>query len=301
MLDDIVGLPNGARFYRCDLHTHTPMDKRFHSDGWPLDTEDQKRAFARHLVRHVRVERGLDILGVTEHNDVTWLPYIQEAAAEVGLIVFPGVEIGAMTGHKTVHLLALFSPGTPAEHIHHWLSSLGLVPGERFHNDGTPRVVQHPTLKLTESIHQQQNGYSAIAIAAHASGPNGLFHSLEGEARVLAYNDPRILAVEIPDTRERLPRFERQLVSGELLDSYGPKRVACLNHSDGRCIVDHDGLVAIGTRATYIKLSSPSVEGLRQAFLDHESRVRLLSERNDHHFPRIVGVMVDGGFLRYGF
>ena len=52
MLDEILALPNGARFYKCDLHTHTPFDSRFHCAGWPVETEEQKRAFARELVRY---------------------------------------------------------------------------------------------------------------------------------------------------------------------------------------------------------------------------------------------------------
>jgi len=297
MLDEILTLPNGARFYRCDLHTHTPADKRFNCEGWPIRTEEEKRAFARELVRYAREVRGLDILGVTEHNDVTWLSYIQEAGEEAGLIVFPGVELGALAGQKTIHFLALFNPGTPAEDINHWLSSLELLPGQRFHPDDTPRVVQKHTYELTELICRDSDGLPGVTIAAHASGPNGLFEGMQGEGRVLAYTDWRLLAVEIPGTRDDLCDFQRKLVNGEL-EAYQHKKVACLNHSDGRCLSDRDDLPAIGSKATYIKLSSPTIEGLHQAFVDFKSRIRLEGERIEEHYPHLVGVAIEGGFLQ---
>lgn len=297
ILDKILNLPNGARFYKSDLHTHTPADSRFNCEGWSIQTEEEKRAFARELMRHARQVRGLDILGVTDHNDVSWLSYIQEAAEEVEVIVFPGLELGALAGQKTIHFLALFNPGTPAEHIDHWLSSLGLMPRQRFHPDKTPRVVQKHIHELTELICQESARLPGIAIAAHASSSNGLFKGMQGEGRVLAYIDPRLLAVEIPSTRDELSSFERKLVNGEL-DDYEHKRIACLNHSDGRCLSDRDDLPAIGGKATYIKLSSPTVEGLRQAFLDFKSRIRLESELREEHYPRIVGIAIEGSFLR---
>ncbi|NPA72100.1 MAG: hypothetical protein GXO35_04650 [Gammaproteobacteria bacterium] len=295
MLKQIMSLPNGARFYKCDLHTHTPFDNRFNCEGWPVDTEEQKLAFAKELVKHVRQEHHLDILGVTEHNDVSWLPYIQDAAKEDDLIIFPGVELSVLSGKKNIHLLVLFDPETEAIQIDHWLSSLGLTPGQRFHPDNTPRVVQKTFHELLRYIHQHSD-LPGIVIAAHASSKSGLFRDLEGEARVLAYTDKHLLAVEIPGSRDELSEFEKKLVNGEL-DNYQRKRVACLNHSDGRGLQDRADQPAIGSKATYIKLSSPTIEGLRQAFLDFESRIRLEDDRHDEHYSRLIGIAIEGGFL----
>jgi hypothetical protein len=298
MLDQILSLPDGARFYKCDLHTHTPVDGRFNCEGWPVRTEDEKRAFARELVRHARHVRGLDILAITEHNDVSWLPYIQEAAEGKEVVVFPGVELGALGGKKSIHLLALFDPGTTVEKINHWISSLGLLPDQRFNPDGRPKVVQKHPHELAECI-CQDDSLPGITIAPHVFSDSGLLgnKSIQGEARVIAYTNAHIVAVEIPGQREDLSGWNRQVVNGEL-EAYGQKRVACLNGSDGRCLSDRDDLPDVGSKATYIKLSSPTVEGLRQAFLDFESRVRLEGERREEHYPRLLGVVIEGGFLQ---
>ncbi len=305
-IDQITSLPNGARFYKCDLHTHTPADNSFNTGEYHVDTDEQKKVFARELVRYVRDVHKLDVLGVTEHNDVSWIPYIQEAAKEVGLIVFPGVELGVLTGKRTIHFLALFNPNTPADNINHKITQIGLSPEQRFYPNNSPRGLDDITIyAFMERIEQ----YQGITIAAHVTSSCGLFQDKEGEGRIKAYLDKRLQAVEIPGSREKLGIFEREVVNGEK-DLYGKKKVACLNHSDGRCLSEGGDnpakspastkrkITSIGSKATYIKMSTPSVEALRQAFLDWESRIRLQSEHAQQHYPRIIGMAIEGGFLK---
>ena len=297
MLHELLQLSNGARFYRVDLHNHTPADPAFNCGNRAVDTEEQKKAFAREYVRFLKDEQGIEIVGIAEHNDVSWLPYIQDAAEEIGLVVFPGVELGAKDGKRQVHFLALFDPGTPSEQMDHFISSLGLVPKGRFQPDGSPRLVQMDTRELTQHIVRTGTQLHGITIAAHASSKNGLFRELEGEARVLAYLDSHLIAVEIPGTRDELADFERKLVNGEA-DHYGNKAVACLNQSDGRGLTRvNPGCSQIGSRFTNIKLSDLSVEALRQAFTDFDSRIRLEGEYRQERYPRLLGLIVEGGFL----
>ena len=297
LLDQLLQLPTGARFYRADLHNHTPADRAFHCGDHNVSTEEQKRSFARTYVRFARESRGLDIIGVTDHNDVSWHPYIQEAAREVGLIVFPGIELGAMAGKRQVHFLALFDPQTPSDRLDHFLSTLGLMPEGRFHTDGTPKAVQKDTCQLTASIVRPSDTLRGLPIAAHVSGRNGLLCEMEGEARVRAYQDSNLLAVEIPRKRVDLSKFERELIEGKHNLS-GNKAVACLNHSDGRGLDQVlSGRQGIGASSTLIKLSHLSIEGLRQAFLDFDSRIRLEGEYREERYPRVLGLAVEGGFL----
>jgi len=138
-----------------------------------------------------------------------------------------------------------------------------------------------------------------IPLAAHAFNENGLLSGNEvaGEQRATAYNSNYLLAVEIPEKREALSAWEKQLVNGEL-GTYNYKRVACLNGSDGRGLNEvHERRLAIGARSTRIKMSRIGVEGLRQAFIDFDSRIRLEEEVKAADYPRIVGVEIEGGFL----
>lgn len=299
MLEKILQLPNGARFYRADLHAHTPADPHFHCGDYNLNTEEERQKLAREYVRFAREVQKLDIIAITDHNSVGWLGYIQQAAEGSGLIVIPGVELGANEGKRQVHFLALFEPGTPPEQIDHFLSSVGLMPANRFHEGSTPtpRLTDLSTRQLTKRIVSAEDGLPGLAIAAHATRKNGLLHELEGEGRVLAYEDPHLIAVEIPGTRQELSDFERRLVHGGEIN-YSYKAVACLNSSDGRGLgYVGKGRLAIGEKFTRIKLSQVSIEALRQAFLDFESRIRLEQEQAEALYPRLLGLVVENGFL----
>lgn len=290
--------PNGAVFYRADFHNHTPIDKNFNCNGYSLTTDDDKRKFARAYVETV-IEKKIQILGVTEHNDVSYIDLINEAASEKGLVFFPGVELGAQTGKRQVHFIALFDPDTNQEKLDHFLSSLGLPPGARFHSDGNPRLCQKSSIALTEFITSPKiNDLRGLPIAAHASSKNGLLNELEGEARAIAYNDKNLLAIEIPETRDKLPDGEKRIITGKANDTYGTKQVACLNHSDGRGLNNaNDGRNVIGSKSTLIKLSDFSIEALRQAFIDFDSRIRLEGEYREEKYPRILGLVISNGFL----
>ncbi len=301
MLDAIRRLPNGARFYRADLHNHTPADPGFHCLDFNLTTEEEKRTLARAYVRFAREEKKLDILGVTDHNDISWVGYIQEAARELDgeLIILPGVELGANEGKRQVHFLALFDPETAPAQIDHFISSLGLLPHGRFDPlSRTPRLTQMSCRELTARIATAEDGLPGLPIAAHATRKNGMLHELEGEGRVLAYEDRHLLAIEIPGRRGELSPFVQRLVNGEE-NHYGHKAIACLNSSDGRGLgqTAEANRLSIGERVTRIKLSQVSVAALRQAFIDYDSRIRLEGEQVEEKYPHLVGLSIENGFL----
>jgi 3',5'-nucleoside bisphosphate phosphatase len=80
-----------ARRNRIDLHTHTVA-----SDG-ALSPADLVRA---------ALDRGIEVLAVTDHDTVAGVQPAVEAAAGTALRVLPGVELSALHGKQSVHLLA---------------------------------------------------------------------------------------------------------------------------------------------------------------------------------------------------
>lgn len=294
LLNSVLELPNGARFYRVDLHNHTPFDEIFHCGGLSVNSEEEKMAFAEAYTRFLKEEQGIEIVGVTEHNDVSWLTYIQEAAKKIDLTVFPGVELGSKTGKRQVHFLALFDPETQAKEIDHVISSFGLVPEDRFSPNGHPKSTDCGAEELMEKIVEK----GGIPIAAHATSTNGLFHEVQGDTRGQVYSHNRLIAVEIPGRREDLSDFEKALVDGEK-DYYNNKDIACLNNSDGRSINEAhpDGRPAIGSRFTHVKLSDISVEALAKAYRGYDSRIRLEGEFRQEKYPRLLGLVIENGFL----
>src|SRR5690606_27654283 len=75
--------------------------------------------------------------------------------------------------------------------------------------------------------------------------------------------------------------------------------IAVVTSSDCKRLREDDGSGDeswIGKRFCWLKMSDRSIEGLRQAFLDHESRIRhgkVRPESLERH-PRVLGIGVEG-------
>lgn len=285
----ILKKPNGARFYWADLHVHTPSWHDFKLPaGARTNDEDWKKNFAKKYIEKANSKR-VTIIGITEHNDVSWVDYIREAAEGTDIKIFPGFEITTQSGADGIHILCLFNPDTAKETIDGLLSNLGLLPGQRFHPDRSPNAVTKDMKEIIEEVKRQ----GGICIAAHASSDNGLLKKTEGQIRINLFTNPDLLAVEIPAGRDDLGNFEKKAISNEL-DNYKRKfPIACINSSDAKSIEE------IGNKKTFIKISSFTVEGLREAFLDWRSRVRLIKElpQQPPQFSKILAARWEGGFI----
>ncbi len=78
---------------KIDLHTHTNA-----SDG--LDTPAE-------LVTNAS-QRGISVLGVTDHDTMDGLDAASEAAARAGITLVPGVELSTTVDRAEVHILGYF-------------------------------------------------------------------------------------------------------------------------------------------------------------------------------------------------
>lgn len=74
----------GRTWFACDFHSHT-----VHSDGGY--TVDELAAHA--------VERGLDVLAVTDHNTVSHHPFLAAAGDHADVLLLPGQEVTTDEGH----------------------------------------------------------------------------------------------------------------------------------------------------------------------------------------------------------
>jgi predicted metal-dependent phosphoesterase TrpH len=72
----------GARYFKADLHLHSPASKDF----------QDKNASPEDFVQ-AALAKGLEIVAVTDHNSAEWVDRVRVAAKKTPLIVFPGVEV----------------------------------------------------------------------------------------------------------------------------------------------------------------------------------------------------------------
>lgn len=278
----------GMRWYKCDLHMHTPEDARH----WQEALEDvDKDKIAEAFIRRC-FEEKLECIAITDHNfkSKDFIPRLKAAVnrlkQEYGyqMILFPGFEITADVG-RGIHVLAIFEPDTPLEHIDHILTDCG-VPMPRQETDGSHK----PSIKRLNDILEivQKKGaddrLGGIVICPHIINDSGLFNTprISEWLQELEWKNPDLFAVEIPKPiREMNENWQRLFANGD--DCEKRRRrirpIAAIMSSDCKAF-DRSGCPDnyIGKRFSWIKMSQPSIESLRQAFLDPGSRICLESK-----------------------
>lgn len=240
----------GARWWRCDFHLHAGASRDF-SDRESL-TGDQWVAAAR--------AAALDAVAVTDHNSGEFIDRIREAARRPGrrLVVFPGVELTVSPG---VHLLVLFDLDSGRDAVTGLLASCGIPEAER----GTDKACA-PCSVVDAMAEAAKAG--AICIAAHADEAKGILKELTpGQALQQIIRTENLHAIEANCEDSELLRFVDNTTDGYQRE-LGPLPI--LTFSDAHSVDQ------IGRRATWIKMTEPSLDGLRLALQDGD----LLSVRN---------------------
>jgi hypothetical protein len=79
--------------FRVDLHTHTVLSPCGDLEMSPVNIVNKAK------------ERGIDILGISDHNSTLHAPLIKELAAKEGIVVMMGAEV---TTKEEVHCLCFF-------------------------------------------------------------------------------------------------------------------------------------------------------------------------------------------------
>lgn len=279
----------GAIFLKADLQIHTPVDKRFRLPG-KLDpaTEEGREKIGRAYI-DAATKAGIRVLGITEHNDLTFVPYIQAAASGTDIVVFPGVELTVV---PNLHVIGLFEPDADVDHLWDCIVQMGLKRRHdgRFHDDGSPRAYGKQLKEAVKIIEQ----FGGIVIAPHVCGNSGVLTLPAGQNRIESWTEPGVLAADPGGGKrvESLGSFERGAFENTH-DQYRREHpLAPVWTSDAR------GLEEIGRCATWIKTGAASIEALRQAFLDPESRIRHADDYDIGNYPHVVDIGWDGhGFL----
>ena len=261
--------PTGAVFHRCALYVNP------HADG---DTPARAAAIVAEAV-----ERGVSVLAVTGPHSVA---AFRTAAAGRGITLFLGFELTSAEG---LHVLCIYPPDTEAGQLERFLGQFGI---DRVAPSTGPASVPFETV-LTRV--RMQGG---VAIATYATADGDLFDGLP----VQAWRSEDLLAVRVPGPVEELPEDARHILENRSADyrrvhpAGGKQAVAVINANGVASAADLDHPAA----TCRIKMSEVSIEGLRQAFLDPDSRIRLNrqdGEAEAEAHTELMSLAWDGGFL----
>lgn len=252
----------GSRWWRVDLHAHSPASYDFGSEqdrrdkDWPAWVKAASDA-------------DLDAIAVADHNTPEGIPGLLEAARKLGHpVVFPGIELTA----GGIHLLCIFDPSQGRDEFVALLGQLGIRPGAF----GTSATTA--TTSIVDTL-DALRAAGAITLAAHVNGPKGLIADLDGQERIKPLAHPGLFGVEtapppadpagwLDPTGPDVTRW----VNGTLADV--GRVLPVVQGSDGHAAAE------VGRRFTWVKMTRPNLEGLRLALLDGSGSVRPATREN---------------------
>jgi len=276
-------LSSGARYYRCALQVNPFHYAQTYRGAEASLTEAE---YAKTLVAKA-ADLGISVLAVTDHNHVEGIAAIQKEAVARGIHVFPGFEVGSREG---IHVLCIYPLDSSAEKLGRFLGELKI-------RDIAPSS-QLSSLNFSELL-QTVHNQGGISVAAHAVHDSGLLKHLSGQSRVTAWRDENLLAIQIPDSVAHLPQEYREIVQNKDPDyerdhAAGENlAVAVVNAKD----VESPETLEAPAASCWIKMSEVGIEGLRQAFLDPDSRIRLSGDPAPSERMEFLALSWEGGFL----
>ena len=253
---------HGSRWWKCDLHTHTPASNDY---GKGADQAVLKgRTPHDWLLDHMGA--GIDCVAVTDHNSGAWIDRLRHALVKLEqdqpddyhpLHLFHGVEISVQGG---VHLLTILPSETTTSAIDTLLGAIGFTGAK----GSGGAVTNRPFGDVVQAIAQ----VGGIAIPAHVDRENGLFRRFQGPTLAQALGCDHIFAMETVDCACAKP----QLYSDKKL------RWTPILGSDSHHPTGQPGQRFPGSHFTWVKMGSPDLDGLRLALLDGPLSVRRSDE-----------------------
>jgi len=276
-LQTALKLPNGARFYRCALQVNPFAYLSRNNKQTAFRTEAEYNA----AIIAACLETGIEVIGVTDHYRVQESAGLIQAARDGGLFAFSGFEAVTKDG---VHFLCLFDPDKDNV-LERFIGECGVHDTK----------AASPTGSLdSEELLARAKSWGAACVAAHVmSDQGGLLKKLSGQTRVNVWKSELLLACAIAGPIDQAPENFRAILENKDGEHRRSRPVAVMNASD---VYGPDDLRKPGA-SCFIKMSNVSVEALRQAFLDPQSRIRLNSDQQPEPHAEFAALTWEGGFL----
>ena len=288
--DDVITkartLPSGAVFHRCALQVNPQHYASTYRGNVPSgDAVD----YAEAIVQKAS-DLGVSVLAITDHNHVGGVGAFRAAAEGRGIHIFPGFELSSVEG---IHVLCIYAPDTADDLLGRYLGVFGITDTEP-----STKLADKPFVDILANVRE----HGGVAIAAHVTNDSGLLRVLTGQPRIQAWRSGDLLAIQIPGSVVGLPHAEKQIVENKNPDyrrdpaAEDGLAIAVVNAKD---IAKPEDL---GDRSAtcWIKMSEVTIEGLRQAFLDPGSRIRLNPKEGKlepEEHSELVAITWEGGFL----
>ena len=279
-------IDNGAHYHRCDFQVHSPRDRQW--TGADCGSDEERMAYATRLVEACR-EKGLNAIAVTDHHDMTFVPFVKRAALaetdtkgaplppEQQLIVFPGIELTLAVPCQAILIL---DADFEENRFGAVLTALAINPASDTDakTAQTERLENVQSLKsLKEKLDEHTWLRDRYIVYPNVTG-EGKF-SLLRNGMMTKYKEMPFVGGYVDGAVTDLKAGSISILAGRD-KAWGNKRIACIQTSDNRR-EDHADL---GTHSSWVKWAKPTAEALRQACLAQESRI----SHDEPKFPSVI-------------
>jgi hypothetical protein len=282
-----------GEFYKIDFHIHTPEStccKVGKTDDVYFKILEQAKA------------QNLDIIAITDHNTVSGYKKILELKERLSskisilqelegcsskvnevinecrtklelyndITIFPGVEITLNPG---IHMLVITSPDRYMD-LSDLLDSIGYENDKRG-SDSDFTITTDIMNFLTNPLLTDK-----LIIAPHIDSDKGIYNCLSGQfrAQIFRSNSIHAMTCNSPTQKEHIqilfqndPNYTRSFP------------LAFINASDAHKPED------VGTKVSFIKLPSITIEDIKSSFLNPDNNVSDISDQNlEKHLSRII-------------
>lgn len=280
-LGETEAVPDGASFFRADLHIHSSLNSH--------DVKDAAMTPAAIVIE--ALAEGLSLIAITDHNEITGVADAIDAAKGRPLLIIPGVELSTSDGHLLCYLPDL-------QTLLQFHGQLALA------DRGSANSRCQTGMLECMNIAGKLGGFCVLA---HVDGAKGFEVEVPGNAphKADVIKHKCLLGIEMKDSSSDISYSDQDPVPGRKL--IGIQRAATLGlgsrqflarvvNSDAHTLANVGRNPGGANRVTRYKMQSPSFSALKTALLDSDVRVRI-EDQIPFAVPHIVGIHMDGGFV----
>lgn len=271
----------GARFYKCALQVNPYSYGERHDKDTGASSEDD---YNRKMLDACK-SAGVEVVALADHGNIDRSVSLWQMLRENGIVVFPGFEIAST---EKIHMVCFFPPDkTPAE-MNSYLGAAADDNAQQIIKDGTT-----PSSLSCPKIASKVELYGGVWYAPHMDDRNGLLkneHNDSGHPNIWQKHDLVRAGALTKDIGE-VAHSIRDIIKNKNHDYKRERPIAIINAND---VHSPDGFSHPRTTCWIKMTTPPTVDSLRQAFFDPESRISL-NEPKSMAVSHIKSIKWSGG------
>lgn len=262
-----------AQFWKCALQVNSSgYAEAYRGKDHGLSPD----AYLSALLKECQ-EQGIRLIGLADHGSVSDVDAIRAFLLPQGIVVLPGFEI--CTTEK-IQWVCLFPEDTRVDQLTRYLGKLGLL---------DPKDGVRPTKLSGDQLLAEVEALGGFCYAAHATDPKGILTQKANHLWV----DPRLRAAQIRETPAKAPQPYRQILANTDPNYRRDRPMALINATD----IEEPERLRDSRASCFIKMTRPGFQSLCTAFMDPESRIRLVDDMKEDFYSCIERLQIDGGYL----